>query len=158
MKKVLNGLLKSIIIPVVISILFGYVCGKFFYQTYRDSINGDLTSSKLYLIKNGEYDTYDNMREENSGNNYVYYKDDNTYKTVIGITRNYDNISKIKNLYSDELSVEEYYVPTEYLDSKQDEYDLVLSKTEDIYEVKEIVDNILNLYRSDDSIKLISIN
>ena len=30
--------------------------------------------------------------------------------------------------------------------------------TNDIYEVKEVVDNILNLYRSDDSIKLISIN
>ena len=28
----------------------------------------------LYLIENGEYLTYDSMREENSGNSYVYYK------------------------------------------------------------------------------------
>ena len=158
MKNVLNKILKSVCVPVIISILFGYVCGKFVYKTYRDDINGDLTSSKLYLIQNGEYATYDNMREENSGNNYVYYKDKDVYKTVIGITRDYDNISKIKSLYNDDLLVEEYYVPTEFLDSKQDEYDLVLSQTQDVYEVKEIVDNILNLYRNDDSIRLISIN
>ena len=35
---------------------------------------------------------------------------------------------------------------------------MVLSDTDDIHQVKEVVDNILNLYRSDDSIKLISIS
>lgn len=154
----MKKLLKSIFIPIVISVIFGFICGKFVYNTYKDELYGELNSSRLYLIENGEYDTYDTMREENSGNNYVYYKDNDSYKTVIGITRDYDNISKIKSLYSDDLKINEYYVSTDFLNSKQDEYDDMLSSAKDIYEIKEVIDNILNLYRSDDNIRLVSIN
>jgi len=154
----IKKIVKNVIFPVSVAVFFGFLCGKFVYKTYNDELQNELKSSKLYLIQNGEYLTYEGMREENSGNNYVYYKDEDGYKTIIGITRNYDNIDKIKSLYSEEMLVDEYYIPVEYLDEKQDEYDLQLSNAQDIYEVREVVDNILNLYRSDDSIKLISIN
>lgn len=152
-KKVLG-----IIIPVIISIIFGYVCGKFVYKTYRDNLYDNLKSKRLYLVQKGKYDSYDEMREDNNGNNYVYYQDEEGYKTVVGITMYYDNVDKIKKLYSDKLEVSEYYVSNDFFNNKQNEYDDELMNTNDIYEVKEVVDNILNLYRSDDSIKLISIN
>ena len=152
-KKVLG-----IIIPVLISIIFGYVCGKFVYKTYRDNLYDNLKSKRLYLVQKGKYDSYDEMREDNNGNNYVYYQDEDGYKTVVGITMYYDNVDKIKKLYSDKLEVSEYYVSNDFFNNKQNEYDDELMNTNDIYEVKEVVDNILNLYRSDDSIKLISIN
>lgn len=152
-KKVLG-----IIIPVIISIIFGYVCGKFVYKTYRDNLYDNLKSKRLYLVQKGKYDSYDEMREDNNGNNYVYYQDEDGYKTVVGITMYYDNVDKIKKLYSDKLEVSEYYVSNDFFNNKQYEYDDELTNTNDIYEVKEVVDNILNLYRSDDSIKLISIN
>ena len=148
----------GIIIPVIISIIFGYVCGKFVYKTYRDNLYDNLKSKRLYLVQKGKYDSYDEMREDNNGNNYVYYKDEDGYKTVVGITMYYDNVDKIKKLYSDKLEVSEYYVSNDFFNNKQNEYDDELTNTNDIYEVKEVVDNILNLYRSDDSIKLISIN
>lgn len=152
-KKVLG-----IIIPVIISIIFGYVCGKFVYKSYRDNLYDNLKSKRLYLVQKGKYDSYDEMREDNNGNNYVYYQDEDGYKTVVGITMYYDNVDKIKKLYSDKLEVSEYYVSNDFFNNKQNEYDDELMNTNDIYEVKEVVDNILNLYRSDDSIKLISIN
>lgn len=152
-KKVLG-----IIIPVIISIIFGYVCGKFVYKSYRDNLYDNLKSKRLYLVQKGKYDSYDEMREDNNGNNYVYYQDEDGYKTVVGITMYYDNVDKIKKLYSDKLEVSEYYVSNDFFNNKQNEYDDELTNTNDIYEVKEVVDNILNLYRSDDSIKLISIN
>lgn len=148
----------GIIIPVVIAILCGYLCGKFVYKTYRDNLYDSLKSRRLYLVQREKYDSYDEMREDNNLNNYVYYQDDDGYKTVVGITMNYDNIDKIKKLYSDTLDVNEYYVSDDFFNNKQNEYDDELSNTDDIYEVREVVDNILNLYRSDDSIKLISIN
>lgn len=151
MKKKIIG----VFIPLVISVIFGFICGKLVYSVYMDDIENRLSSSKLYLVETGEYLTYDNMREENNGNNYVYYKDDNGYKTVVGITRNEDNIDKIKSLYNDSVRVEEYYISTELLNDRQNEYDLQLSNTNDVYEVREVVDNILNLYREDDTIKLI---
>lgn len=151
MKKILKGY----IIPLVVSVIFGFISAKLVYSVYNDDVEKKLSSSKLYLIENGVYLTYDNMREENNGNNYVYYKDDDGYKTVVGITKDYDNIDKIKSLYSNSVKIEEYYISTELLDDKQKEYDLLLSKTDDVYEVKEVVDNILNLYREEDTIKLV---
>ena len=145
----------GIFIPLVISMIFGYVLGKLVYKVYGDDIENKLSSSKLYLVENGEYLTYDNMREENTGNNYVYYKDEDGYKTVVGITKNIDNVNKIKKLYNDSVRVEEYYVSSELLNDKQNEYDILLSNTDDVYEVREVVDNILNLYREDDTIKLV---
>ena len=151
MKKIFKG----IFIPLVLSVLFGFVSAKLIYGVYQDDMEKKLSSSKLYLIENGKYLTYDNMREENNGNNYVYYKDEDGYKTVVGITRDYDNIDKIKSLYSDSVKIEEYYISTELLNDKQNEYDGQLSKTDDVYEIREVVDNILNLYREEDTIKLV---
>ena len=108
-KKVLG-----IIIPVIISIIFGYVCGKFVYKTYRDNLYDNLKSKRLYLVQKGKYDSYDEMREDNNGNNYVYYQDEDGYKTVVGITMYYDNVDKIKKLYSDKLEVSEYYVSNDF--------------------------------------------
>lgn len=154
MKKIIKG----IFVPVFIAIIFGYVGGKFVFRTYKDNLYNDLASSKLYLIENGEYDDLMKMREDNSSNNYVYYKDDNKYKSVVGITRKYNNINKIKSLYNDDLMVYEYYIPNGKLDSRQDEYDYELSKISDTALVREVVDNILELYKNDDDLKLIQIN
>ena len=145
-------------IPVLIAIMCGYFLGKYVYRTYRDNLYSSLNSSRLYLIENGEYDDINLMREENSFNNYVYYKDDNKYKSVVGITKNYNNIDKIKSLYSDKLYVLEYYLSNDKLDSKQDEYEKKLNSANDVDGIREAVDEILNLYRTDDSIRLIAIN
>lgn len=151
MKKIIKG----VGVPLVVSILFGFVSGKLVYSIYNEELENKLSSSRLYLIESGKYLTYDSMREENSGNNYVYYKDDDGYKTVVGITRDENNIDKIMSLYSDDMVVEEYYVSNELFNEKQNEYDLILNNTSDIYEVKEVVDNILDLYREDETIRLL---
>ena len=151
MKKIINGFF----VPLVVSMIFGFVCGKLIYSVYGDDIGNKLSSSKIYLIENGKYLTYDSMREENNGNNYVYYRDDEGYKTVVGITKNEDNINKIKSLYSDNIKIEEYYISSDLVNDKQNEYDLILSNTDDVYEVKKVVDNILNLYREEDTIRFI---
>ena len=151
MKKILKGNL----IYLIISVLFGFVSAKLVYNLYNNELENRLSSSKLYLIEKGKYLTYDNMREENNSNNYIYYKDEDGYKTVIGITKDYNNIDKIKSLYTETMNVEEYYISQDLLSEKQYEYDLLLNKANDIHEVKEVVNNILNLYRNDDTIKLV---
>ena len=154
MKKIIN----SVLVPILLAILFGITLGRYTYKTYKDNLYHNLKSSKLYLLENGEYNNINNMKEENNTNNYVYYKDKDKYKTIIGITNNKDNIDKIKKLYNDNVLVEEYYIETQNINQKQLEYEKVLSKTDDIKEIKEATNNILNLYKTDDSIKLISIN
>ena len=151
MKKIING----VVVPAVIAIFIGFILGKYVFKTYRDNLYDELRSSRLYLVESGEYDTIDEMREENISNNYIYYKENNKYKTVVGITNKYDNVDKIKSLYSNSLNVLEYYIPNDSLDNRQIEYDNKLLVTEDGGEVREIVDNILRLYRENDSMRLI---
>ena len=106
MKKIING----VVIPAVIAVFIGFILGKYVFKTYKDNLYDELRSSRLYLLESGEYDTIDEMREENNSNNYVYYMEDNKYKTVVGITNKYDNVDKIKSLYSNRLNVMEYYI------------------------------------------------
>ena len=154
----MKRILKGVFVPVVVAVIFGCIAGRYVFREYRTNLYNELSSSRLYLVENGEYDTIDMMREENNKNNYVYYKDNDKYKTVIGITKYFDNVDKIKKLYSDDLKVYEYYVSKDKVNKKQDEYDLKLKNTDDIKEVREVVDNILELYRNDDNIRLIAIN
>ena len=110
-----------------------------------------LGKSNLYLQSENTYDEAKTKLKELRSE----FINEDIFKS--NLTKNYDNIEKIKKLYSYELDVDEYYVPLEYMKKEMDEYDDKLMGTNDIQEVKEVVDNILNLYRSDENIKLIAI-
>ena len=154
----MKNILKVVLIPTVLAIIIGIILGFSFYKTYKNNLLYDLSSRKLYLLENGEYDTIDAMREDNLGNNYVYYKLNNKYKTVIAITNTETNIDKIKKLYNTNIKITEYYVGNDILDNKQYEYDKLLSKTNNPKEVKEMVDNILKLYQNDNNLRLITLS
>ena len=154
----MSKILKGVFVPLVISLLCGFVCGKCVYGIYEDDVLGKLNSSRLYLLHGDTYLTYDVMRRENGSNNYVYYVDDDGYKTVFGITKDLDNVEKIKGIYSDELDVLEYYVSNDKLNSKQDEYDNMIKDTVDNDEVRKVVNNILNMYKEDGSVRLVLID
>jgi hypothetical protein len=152
MKKIFKG----VVVPIFMAIVIGFIFGKCVFGSYKSKLYETLRSSKLYLIENGEYETIDIMKEENINNNYIYYRDNDKYKTVIGITKEYENIDKIKQIYDGETIVLEYFIPNGSVSMEQIEYDNFLKETDDIKEVREIVDNILELYRNNDNIKLIS--
>ena len=154
----MKTILKTFFLPIALAIIIGVILGFNFFKTYKNNLDKDLSSRKLYFLENGEYDNIDKMREANLGNNYVYYKLDNKYKSVIAITNTYDNISKIKNLYNDNFKITEYYIGADILDDKQYEYDKLLSKTNNPTEVKAMVDNILKLYQNDNNLKLITLS
>lgn len=153
----MKKLVKGIVVPVFLSMFFGFVCGKYIYSIYRDDIYDKFNSSLVYLLEGNTYLTYDGMRKENGSENYVYYVDDSGYNTVFGITKDKDNINKINDLYNDDLNVFEYYISNDKLNAKQEEYDILLknSKKED---VKNVLNNILNMYKEDDTIRLLLID
>lgn len=145
-------------IPFLVSILFGFMCGKFVYRIYKDDISDKFNSSLVYLLEGETYLTYDGMRKDNGLGNYVYYVDESGYKTVFGITKDIDNVDKINNLYNDDLNVYEYYVSNDKLNDKQDEYDIMLKDSVLEADIKSVLDNILNMYKEDDTVRLILID
>lgn len=156
MKEKIISQTKKVVIPVFISILCGGICGKIVYNIY-DENDTFLTNSTMYLLQAGAYSSYDNMRANTMGNNYVYYEDDGLYKAIIGITSSYDNIEKIKNAYNGEVIVNEYYLNDIELSNKISKLDKELSKEEDSNNIKEIINSMLALYK-EGNINLTKVN
>lgn len=154
----MKQILKKAIIPIFLSIICGFLCGRMVYKIYLG--NNDLSYDKnlIYLIQSGAYSTYDNMRANTIGNNYVYYQEDELYKTIIGITKNKKNIEKIKKIYDGEVIINEYYSNDQILNNKILEYDKQLLKEENNDKIKDIVLEVLNLYKGEVDTKLIKIS
>ena len=90
-------------------------------------------------------------------NNYIYYIDNNQYKSIVGITKNENNIEKIKKLYNTDLKVKEFYIEEKEINEKQDEFDQKLSNSTKEEDTRKLLDDIINLYKEDDNMRLISI-
>ena len=97
------------------------------------------------------------MKENNNQNNYIYYIDNNQYKSIVGITKNENNIEKIKKLYNTDLKVKEFYIEEKEINEKQDEFDQKLSNSTKEEDTRKLLDDIINLYKEDDNMRLISI-
>lgn len=151
----MKKIFKTFVLPVLLSTIIGFIFAKVVFRIYQDNLDIKLSSSKIYLLKNGEYKTYEEMRQDNNYHNYVYYQDENAYKSIIGITNEEENINKIKEIYDSPIEIEEYYISSGILDEKQKEYDKKLKQAKNNKEVQEIVDNILNIYKENDKITFI---
>lgn len=158
----MKKILKRIFTPLILSIIIGSICGKFVYKIYEQEIENKFSSDKVYLLQSGVYNSYNSMKENNMGKNYLYYLDGNMYKSVVAITKNYKNIDKIKNIYKNDLVVKEYYISaskpkTQNIISKQDEYDNKLLEENDETKEWDIINNIINLYKNNNEMKLIEV-
>ncbi len=153
----MKKILKRVFTPIIISIVLGGICGRIIYKIYKEDIENKFSSQKIYLLQSGAYNSYESMKENNTNNNYLYYIEDNMYKSVIGITKDYQNANKIKNIYPKDLVIKEYYLSTNKVSEKQDEYDKMLSHEQDENKEWDIINNIINLYKNDEKMKLIEI-
>lgn len=150
--------LKKAMIPVFLSLIFGGICGKVVYKIYLGNTDLAYDGNLIYLIQSGAYTTYDNMRANTIGYNYIYYEEDNLYKTIIGVTKKEENINKIKKLYNNEVVVNKYYIDDVILNNKILEIDNKLLKEEKEQKIKELILEMLDLYKEENNIKLIKIS
>lgn len=147
--------IKKLLIPLAVSILLGYICGTIACQIYKEKANTVLDSTKIYLLQTGAYSTLDSMKKNTTLGNYLYYQDSGLYKTIIAITKDKANITKIKKIYEDDLMIKEYYLDNDKINELIKKYDLELKETDNINEIKEILNNILNSIKNNDNVKLV---
>ena len=144
--------IRKVLISISLSIVCGSICGKIIYDIYSERMISDISGEKVYLIQSGAYSSYDNMVENTSFNNYVYYKDDDgLFKSIIGITENYDNIDKIVKVYGKEVIVNEYYSNDMKLNKKIKKFDREIESSKNQEEIKEHVLETLALYKDNKS-------
>ena len=92
----MKNIIKKVFTPIIMGVILGSICGKIAYKIYSDDLENKFSTKKVYILEYGTYNTFDNMKEDNNQNNYIYYIDNNQYKSIVGITKNENNIEKIK--------------------------------------------------------------
>ena len=147
--------IKKVLISIILSIILGHFCGITIYKIYENDTFNTINSNKVYLLQSGAYSSIDNMRMNTKQINYVYFNDDGIYKTIIAITKNKDNIKKIKDAYNIDMVINEYYLENDNLVNKINEYDKELANTSDKEEVVKIVNNMLINYKEENNLKLV---
>lgn len=153
----MKNIIKKVFTPIIMGVILGSICGKIAYKIYSDDLENKFSAKKVYILEYGTYNTFDNMKEDNNQNNYIYYIDNNQYKSIVGITKNENNIEKIKKLYNTDLKVKEFYIEEKEINEKQDEFDQKLSNSTKEEDTRKLLDDIINLYKEDDNMRLISI-
>ena len=147
--------IKKILLPLLFSIIIGSISGSIVYCVYHEKVNNELTKNKVYLLEYGDYDNIDNLNMDKYSSKYIYFLDENNYKKVLGITKNKDNIKKIKSIYDEELLTNTYYLDNEVINNKIKNYDRMLKDATNKDDIEKIVDLTLELYNNNEDNTLV---
>ena len=154
----MKKLLKKIFLPIFLSVLCGFLCGKLMFSIYEDKGSSLLDSNVIYLLEDASYEDIDSMKASTLSSNYMYYEEDGNYKAVVAMTKNKNNIEKIRSVYDNELTISQYLLNDETINSKLEEYDTRIENSEDKEEIRNIIMEMIGIYKDSDDIKMVKIS
>lgn len=150
--------LKKIVVPIFLSVFCGFVCGRLMFSIYEDKGSSILDSNVIYLLQDSSYSDYETMKASGVSANYIYYEEDGKYNMVVAMTKNKNNIEKIKEVYGKDLKVTEYLLGDDSINDMIDEYDIKLGATTDGEEIKKIIIDMINIYKDREDVKMAKIS
>ena len=130
----------------LIVMLMGIVFASFLLYKYKNKDKGIVNTETVYLIQIGAYQNYENVvKVTKTLPNYVIIEEDGTAKIIVGITKDNNNLEKLKQNY------ENIYIREEQIDNKEfldylTKYDYLLNETNNNETIKEINHKVLNKY------------
>lgn len=144
--------MKKYLTTIIISLIIGFFLSSFLLKQYND-YNGIAVYNEGYEYYFLEYGTYKNKQElETSAinlENYIYRKDKDIYYMYVGITKNKDNASKMKQYYKNknyEVTTKTFFISNEKFSEIIDNLDNILVNSNDEVVINEIINQGLNKY------------
>ena len=144
--------------PIALAVFCGFLCGRLMFSIYEEKGTTTLNSNIVYLLEDTTYSNYDDMKANTISANYIYYEDNGKYNVVVALTKNYDNITKIEKVYNKELKVSKYLINDKGLVTTLEEYDKKLNNSNDNEEIKNIIIDMINIYKDKEDIKMAKIS
>lgn len=144
--------------PIALAVFCGFLCGRLMFSIYEEKGTTTLNSNIVYLLEDTTYNNYDDMKANTISANYIYYEDNGKYNVVVALTKNYDNITKIEKVYNKELKVSKYLINDKGLVTTLEEYDKKLNNSNDNEEIKNIIIDMINIYKDKEDIKMAKIS
>ena len=130
----------------LIVMLMGIVFASFLLYKYKNKDKGIVNTETVYLIQIGAYQNYENVvKVTKTLPNYVIIEEDETAKIIVGITKDNNNLEKLKQSYENIYIREEQIHNKEFLDYLT-KYDYLLNETNNSETIKEINHKVLNKY------------
>lgn len=145
--------MKKYIFSISLALIIGMLFGNFFLNQYENYKGIKITSNdgeSLYFIRYNIYDSIDDMEKGTlSLVNYIYTVIDNKYYVYIGITKNSDNLIKLNNYFSSlgyKTITEEFLVTNKDFLNELENYENILSNTDDSVVISSITSLVLEQY------------
>ena len=144
--------MKKTIIWVLLALISGALLGKFTFDRYEniDTKNVISYDNYVFMLK---YSTYNNLDEISymvtSVYRYIYIEKENTITAYVAIAKTKENINKIKDIYNTKninLEVTKEKIDNEEFIQNLNEYEKLLSASDDEKSLLIIEKQILSCY------------
>ena len=143
---------KSFFITMLVAILIGAVLGNFLFEQYKlesESVIKEVNST--YFLMEGAYSTEEQAKKAVSNiDPYLIVKEDANYIVYLAITKDNNNLDKLKKLYNDlgiNCSIKKMSVENEEFLAMLEQMDILLNKTSSNDEILAINEVILANYQ-----------
>ena len=144
--------MKKFLIPIMLAILIGIVLAKIVFSQYDtpelQTVFND--NEEIMLLQIGVYSSKDSMKENTKKfDYYIYQEKEGLYYVYIGITQSENNLDKIKEVYQNlgyEIYVKKITIDNQSFLEVLNQYDELLTKTDDQEIIKTINGKILKKY------------
>lgn len=144
----MKKLLYTCLFTIIVSVLFG----NYIFLSYKKSIekivNASISSEKIYMLLYGSYNSLDKVKNINL-DNYILEEENGFYKVYVGITKNEENLKKLREIYKEKgniIYVREKYISNleliDYIMNSESNFDNISNE-----EILSIENNIINKYK-----------
>jgi hypothetical protein len=145
--------MKKYLFPVISSLIIGYVLATMLFKQYEYDANVKTVFNNgvtVYFLQQGVYSSLDNMKESmKSFNYYIYSFENDKYYTYIGVTKNKENLTKLKGYYEKKgytIYVKEIDVNNTNFITILEQYDNLLATTDNEDTINAIMMQALSKY------------
>lgn len=146
--------MKKTIIWIILALVSGALLGRLTFNMYEDVDTQNVISYDyyVYMLKYGSYGSFEEMKDKVLDiDRYIYIEKDNKFTSYVAISKTEDNINKIKKVYDNKnikLKVVKQKINNEEFIQNLNEYEKLLSATEDEKSLLIIEKQILSSYES----------
>lgn len=142
--------MKKYIFPIILAIIFGYLCANYVLALYEEGNNKD---NNIYFLQVGAYKSKEGTLDEFKDlNNKLTLKEDDKYYTYIGITSSLKEANRIKRIYKDnkiDVYIKEKEITNNNFLSELEQYDILLKNGNDFSEINSVLETILATYEEE---------
>ena len=131
--------------PIILAVILGYLCASYALDEYN--MNYKNVDNNVYYLQIGAYSNKDNIEKDLSSlTNKLIVKEDNKYYVYVGITTDYTNALKIRDLYKEKnihLYIKDGYINNKDFILELEQYDILIKNSKTYEEVNSVLESIL---------------